>query len=433
MEKEEKSTLNYRDVLEKIENQENHLLIGNGFNYGLGINTGYRSIFQKMIENNREIYKDAMAMVEECGFDLEKFIGKLETDINSQNMFLKKYVRNKIKFDFMQATHEIVKFEIKNIYAEKNEGIFLLLKNFTHYFSLNYDSFLYLLLLKYKPIISDEKNAIILQPPLKFIEEDLNDSQTNIYREIKDAREKGKLEINFGDEGSLLKKPLNKLTKSHFSTEVKEYSKANHKEWKTKDIDRVIKSIFEEEKKNNLLNRVDDGFKQLNLFGGDDSEFIYDVDNKIQNLFFLHGAFHIYKDGYSIKKITQQSNKALYDKLEEVLNNEHQEVVCVFQHEDKTDVINENKYLQNSLKKLSKISGNLVIIGSSLADSDNHIYEQINNSEIDTIYISTLLQTKEENLELAKKKFSSKKIYLFDAETISYELPEDFEKDKLND
>jgi hypothetical protein len=432
MEKEEKSILNYKEVLEKIENKENHLLIGNGFNSGLGINTGYRSIFQKMIENNREVYKDAMKMVEECGFDLEKFIGKLEADINSQNVFLKKYVRNKIKFDFMQSTHEIVKSEIKNIYAEKNEGIFLLLKNFTNYFSLNYDSFLYLLLLKYKPKISDEKNAIVLHPSIKFIEEDLGDRQTNIYSEIKNARKNGKLEINFGNESNLLKKPFNKLTKIHFSTEVKEYSKANHKGWRTKDINRVVKSIFEEEKRNNLLNKVDDGSRQLNLFGNE-AEFIYDVNSKTQNLFFLHGAFHIFKDGLRFKKITQQSDKALYDKLEEVLNNESQEVVCVFQHEDKTDVINNNEYLQNSLKKLGEIFGNMVIIGSSLADNDNHIYEQINNSGIGTIYISTLLKTKEENLKLAKEKFPSKNIYLFDAETISYELPEDFEKDKINE
>ncbi len=136
MEKEEILLLSYNEVLEKIENKENHLLIGNGFNYGLGINTGYTYIFQKMIENNRDIYKDAKTMVKECGYDLEIFIGKLEDDINSRNAFLKKYIRNKIKFDFMKATHDIVKSEIKSIYAEKNEGIFLLLKNFTNYFSL---------------------------------------------------------------------------------------------------------------------------------------------------------------------------------------------------------------------------------------------------------------------------------------------------------
>ena len=90
-----------------------------------------------------------------------------------------------------------------------------------------------------------------------------------------------------------------------------------------------------------------------------------------------------------------------------------------------TDVINKNGYLLNCHKKLRDLNGNMVIIGSSLADNDNHIFEQINNSAVDTLYISTLLKNKDESLQLAKDKFPSKKIYLFDAGTISYELPDD--------
>ena len=43
------------------------------------------------------------------------------------------------------------------------------------------------------------------------------------------------------------------------------------------------------------------------------------------------------------KKITQQTDKALYDRLEDVLNNDNQDIVCVFQHDNKIDVINENR------------------------------------------------------------------------------------------
>jgi len=35
--------IKYKDIIGKIENQENHLLIANGFNYGLGVkNIGTR-------------------------------------------------------------------------------------------------------------------------------------------------------------------------------------------------------------------------------------------------------------------------------------------------------------------------------------------------------------------------------------------------------
>jgi hypothetical protein len=421
---EERILLSYNQVIENIENHENHLIIGNGFNYGLGINTGYFAIFQRMIENNQGVYKDALPMVLEGEFDLEKFIGRLEDDINQNNLFLKKFVRNKVKLDFMQATHEIVKSEIKTVYAEKNEGIFLLLQNFTNYFSLNYDSFLYLLLLKYKSINNDQNNAIVFQSSMKFIEDDLNIRQSNIFREIKEAREKGELEINFGDNGNILTKPFRKLKKNHFLTEVNEYSKANNKGWKTKDINRVINSIFEEEQRNRILQKVDDGSRQLSLFGRD-PEFVFDVNSVSQNLFFLHGAFHIYKDGHSIKKITQQSDKSLYDRLESILNNDEQDIVCVFQNENKTDEINGNEYLSKCLLKLGELNGNLVVIGCSLSDNDDHIFEQVNNSAIESVYVSTLSKNKDEYLKKAISKFPSKQIYLFDAESISYELPND--------
>lgn len=415
--------LKYKEILEIIKNQENHLLLGNGFNRSLGVNTSYRSIFQKMTETKHGLYKDAIKLVEDCNYDLEYFIEKLETDIDDQNEFLKKYVRNKIKIDFMKATHDIVKHEIKNVYAEHNEGVYLLLKNFTNYFTLNYDSCLYLLLLNFKSSKNKEE-TFVLEPSIKFIEEDMDEWQNKIYSEIKWARENGKLEIDFGDDINKMEKSFNKMTKSHFEKEIIEYSKTNNKGWQTKDIDRVIKYIFEEEKRNLFLKKVDDGSRQLSLFSSE-SEYVFNVKSITQNLFFLHGAFHIYRDGQREKKITQKSDKALYERLESILNNEEQDIVCVFQSNNKMEAINESEYLMNCLNKLSSLSGNMVIIGSSLADNDNHIFEQINKSRINNIYISTILRDKEKNQEVAKNKFPSKNIFLFEAESISYELPDE--------
>jgi len=101
--------LDYQEVLDQIKVHENHLLLGNGFNRGLGVNTSYSRIFQKMTERDFGLYKEAESLVKECGEDLERFIGRLTDDIDSQNHFLKKFVSNKIKMDFMKATHEIEK------------------------------------------------------------------------------------------------------------------------------------------------------------------------------------------------------------------------------------------------------------------------------------------------------------------------------------
>ena len=151
--------ITYHDVLKKIENEENQLLIANGFNYGLGVHTGYSDIFKRMIKDNHRIYSLAEPIIEECGYDLEAFLGKVEEDIDNNNTFLKKYTKNKIKFDFMKALHEIVKEKTNSNYAEKNEGVWILLKQFSNYFSINYDAFLYMLLLKFKSN-KNSKNSI---------------------------------------------------------------------------------------------------------------------------------------------------------------------------------------------------------------------------------------------------------------------------------
>ena len=127
--------LDYKKILELAENKgENkfHLLLGNGFNNSLGIKTDYKSIFQEM-QKEYAGYQDLTDIMKEKNYDLEILLEGLETQIQSTNSnqnFLKKYIHRKIKLDFMKATQQIVKKYIKNIYREKNTGVYLLLKNF---------------------------------------------------------------------------------------------------------------------------------------------------------------------------------------------------------------------------------------------------------------------------------------------------------------
>lgn len=428
MKADEADIISYQDVLEQIEDQHNHLLLGNGFNRGLGVNTSYKAIFEKMIELNPSLYDDARSKVSKYNYDLEKFIGCLESDIDENNDFLRKYVRNKVKFDFMKATHQIVKSEIKNVYAENNEGVFILLKNFANFFTLNYDSFLYLLLLHYKRP-SDEIGSIALQLTIKSIEEEIDERQNDIYKEIKHIRKNGILEITVSNSTNNVIKGLNKLTQAHFVVEVTGISKAQNKGWKTKDIERVVKYILEEEKRNQYLNKVDDGSRQMSIF---EDDCVFDDSITSKNLFFLHGAFHIYRDRELEKKITKETDKALYDRLEKILNDEEQEIICIFRPENKLDEIEESNYLKNNLKKLAELSGNMVIIGSSLDENDKHIFERINDSDIDTLFISAMSENKSKIREAAQAHFPSKSIHIFDADSISYKLPKEIDEE-IND
>lgn len=420
--------LKYDDVLESIQNTENHLLLGNGFNRGLGVDTSYKSIFLKMLASDYSVYADVQGLVEQCNYDLEVFIGEICKSVGESDIFLPKYISNKIKLDFMRAAQEIVKSGIRNVYNSDKEGVFLLLKNFTNYFTLNYDSFLYLLLMKYKP---SKDTVIAFQPTLNFQKNELNVQYDNIYDEIKQARDKGFLNLQFGITEDMVSEPLRITTRAHFITEAKEYSKLQNKGWSNKEIKRTVDLILEEERDENRITSADDGFRIRSLF--EENEYVYDAKNLTQNLFFLHGAFHVYRDGEEIKKITAKTDKALYDRLEEVLNSYNEELVCVFKNENKEEEIKRNIYLRNGLEKITMLSGSIVIIGCSFSDNDRHIFKKINESKITNLYISALEKECEKVYSSAKVYFPSKKVTMFDAKTISYKVSEESNTKRNNE
>lgn len=420
MPQEEVTLLSYQELLDILQDQESHLLLWNGFNTWLWVKTTYKDIFKKMIEDHWSVYADARDIISECGDDIESFIGRLTQDING-NDFLKKYITNKIKYDFMKATHEIVKNGVRNVYKKKNEWVYILLRNFKNYFTLNFDSFLYLLLLKYK--WSDKDLSIGFQPTFNFIEEDINETFNNtIYTEIKEARNNWSIAIQFGSD--TVTTPTKKLAKTHFKKEVMTYAK-DRKDWEERDIKLVVDHLWTEEKNKKVIEVIDDWMKPLKIFNDEAyaTEYHYDVENETQNLFFLHWAFHIFQEGETIKKITQTDDEALYDRLEEILNNWKKDILCVFQAEQKLEEINKSPYLRKALDKLGALSGNIVMIWSSLWDNDQHIFDQINQSSIENIYIASSPKKYRDTFKEAKKKFSNKNIFLFDRDTITYEIP----------
>lgn len=409
--------IRYQQLLTELKesDQECHLLLGNGFNNSLGVNTSYKGIFERM-KRDYAGYEPLESYLSENYYDIEKLIHKLKDGVVSiegiSDGFLPDFIESKVKLDFMKAAYEIVKEEIKNIYhEEKSEGIYLLFNNFTNYFSLNYDPFLYLILMKFKKA-DGESQAIALQQTTLFKEQDLDSTQDNIYSEIEKARREGMLQITIGDSDSS-EKSLKNITKNYFQETIKTHFK--DKGWKSKDIERVCDHIWEKESHEEKLDNINDSF-----FGED-----YKPESaSLQNIFFLHGAFHIYQKKTLIRKITQKQNKALYQRLEDIINSEEEDIICVLTgtSEEKSAAIQANEYLNNNLTKLSSLHGSLVVFGSSLDENDKHIFNQINQSNIKTIYISSTQDKIKSDAKKAKLAFPKKQLQFFDYKTVSYEL-----------
>lgn len=401
--------IKYDELLSVLnESQEdNHLLLANGFNYSLGVNTGYKNIFSKMKEKYK-VYEE-LNIVD--NFDIEHIIGELKKQVSHDSPykdFLDKYINNKVKSDFMKSAYDIAKDGIKNIYQEKNEGIGILFKNFNNFFTLNYDPFLYLLLMKYKS--GKTNNVLSFQNTLEFKISDLNIKNTDLYKDIRNIYLTHSKELINEKGVRIIGKPLSQLSKTDFEKQLNEILKSKNKKFKKE----YVTVLYEELKEAEITLDINDGFIG-ELFNVKPV-----IDSYIQNVFFLHGSFHIYKDKQSIYKITKTQDKALYERLDEIIGEEDKEIISVFTNDSKILEIEENEYLVKGIEKLKIIRGSLVIIGSSLDENDEHIFKALDESSVKNIFYASSEKGEEFDYNRLSDLFPNKKITLFDRDTITY-------------
>ena len=334
----------------------------------------------------------------------------------------------------MTAAYEIVRPEIANIYKEKNNNVHILLKNFKNYFTLNYDPLLYLLLMKFKK--NQESNSLTGIALLEdgSVKDALDERERKIYDELKRARKSGVYRVlvpSDSDMGplngtSIADEDLSVTTKQDFQHAAKMHLKENGIETNGKQLEKIINLILQEE--NSLVPPglpVDDGFAQKgsNFYFDDSIDLLGTERNAQQNLFFLHGAFHIVHKNRKTEKITQQQTKAFRKRLEEIIGSQSCNVICVLTgtSDDKKSQIDGSNYLSACFSKLEKLNGNLVIFGSSLSKKDKHIFDSINeNSKVSVVYVGTSKKNFDKTANNARDLFKEKTIKYFNYKTISY-------------
>lgn len=108
-----------------------------------------------------------------------------------------------------------------------------------------------------------------------------------------------------------------------------------------------------------------------------------------QNMFFLHGALHLFDAGYELRKFTwANTNIRLIDQARKAMD---ENLFPVFISEgtskEKIEKIRHNDYLAKSYRSFVEISGALFIYGHSLADNDEHFLTSIENGKIRQLYV----------------------------------------------
>lgn len=110
-----------------------------------------------------------------------------------------------------------------------------------------------------------------------------------------------------------------------------------------------------------------------------------------QNVYYLHGAMHIFSDGNIIEKYTWiNDGRTITEQVRGSINSQKYPVfISEGTMKHKMARIKDSSYLGRAFSSLKSISGNLFIFGHSLRDEDDHVFNYINvKSRVKNIFIS---------------------------------------------
>ncbi len=100
-----------------------------------------------------------------------------------------------------------------------------------------------------------------------------------------------------------------------------------------------------------------------------------------QEIFYLHGALHLFDAGVEIEKELYDSEHYLLEKISERIDNKDFPIfVAAGNGREKMEHVSHNKYLAHAMDRFSEIEGSLVVFGFGFGESDSHIIDAINRA-----------------------------------------------------
>jgi hypothetical protein len=174
---------------------------------------------------------------------------------------------------------------------------------------------------------------------------------------------------------------------------------------------------------------TDDGFRYP--YDKDTDYVTWEPDNTHdQNIYYLHGALHIFDAGTEIQKYTWVNTGVRL--TEQIRNALQDEKYPLFVSEGNTDKklerIRHSDFLARGRQSFSRIGGSLFIYGHSLSPNDEHYLELIERGRIKSLFVSIYGDPKsdknqkimERALQISEnsdKKGSQLEVRFFDAES----------------
>lgn len=126
---------------------------------------------------------------------------------------------------------------------------------------------------------------------------------------------------------------------------------------------------------------TDDGFRAGRRWQG------YGTDQEVH---FLHGGLHIYEHGYDVKKHTFSDGGVSI--IAQVRGNLEGDRFPLFVSEPtsskKRRRIEHNPYLHYCYRALSDLQGSFFVLGHSLDENDQHIFDRVRGSSVNQVFVS---------------------------------------------
>ena len=132
----------------------------------------------------------------------------------------------------------------------------------------------------------------------------------------------------------------------------------------------------------------DDGFRTPD--DGPEDYVTWEVEKTDhQNIFYLHGALHIFDGGSEIKKYTWvNTGVPLIDQIRDALQHGlYPLFVAEGQSSQKLARIKHNEFLGRAYRSFAKIGGGLYVYGHSMAVNDEHIIKLIEKNKVSKLFI----------------------------------------------
>lgn len=132
----------------------------------------------------------------------------------------------------------------------------------------------------------------------------------------------------------------------------------------------------------------DDGFRTPE--SGKETYVTWEPENtNYQNVYYLHGALHIFDSKTEVQKYTWvNTGLRLIDQIRDALaEGRYPLFVAEGESLQKVEKIRHSDFLDKALRSLMRVGGALVIYGHSLADNDTHVLRAIAKSKLSQVFV----------------------------------------------